>query len=260
VICKLTGTRAKLDEAMTPLGTLIFEHDGTELVGEVAVPCAPGPHPAVLVMHTAHGLSDLMRERARQLANLGYLAVATDMYGGRECDTGRALDGSLMMGLVNVPGRLRARCVAWYDQVKQQSDVDTERVAAIGFCFGGMCVLELARSGVDVKAVISYHGLLTTPTPAAVGAIQGQVAIYTGARDPYAPSQHVETLRQEMIAAQSRFQITVFSDACHAFTDPHAGAIGRPGIAYDVIADRVSWAGTVALLESTIGNAERHSG
>jgi dienelactone hydrolase len=201
-----------------------------------------------------------MRARARQLANLGYLAVATDMYGGRECNTGRALDGSLMMGLLNVPGRLRARCVAWYEQVKARFDVDPQRVAAIGFCFGGMCVLELARSGVDVKASVSYHGLLTTATPAAVGAIQGQSAIYTGAKDPYVPNEHVEALRQEMVSSRSRFQITVFNDACHAFTDPHAGAMGRPGIAYDAIADRVSWAGTLALLDATIGNATHNLG
>src|ERR1700730_5432900 len=100
-------------------------------------------------------------------------------------------------------------------------------------------------AGADVKAVVSYHGLLTTSAPAEPGAIQGQVAIYTGAKDPYAPSQDVEALRQEMSAAGARFQIMVFSGACHGFTDPTAGAMGRAGIAYDAIADRVSWAGTV---------------
>jgi dienelactone hydrolase len=237
---------------MTQLSLVPLRHEDIELIGEIAVPNAPGPHPAVMVMHNAHGLGELMRERVRQLANLGYVAVATDMYGGGECDTERALNGTLMMGVLNAPGRLRARTAAWYGHLKSRSDVDPQRIAAIGFCFGGMCALELARSGADVKAVVSYHGLLTTPQPAAVGAIKGYIAIYTGAKDPYAPRDHVEVLRQEMLAAQARFQITVFNEACHAFTDPEAGTAGRPGLAYDAIADRVSWAGTLALLESTI--------
>jgi dienelactone hydrolase len=87
----------------------------------------------------------------------------------------------------NEPERLRARAVAWYEEVKNRSDVDPVRVAAIGFCFGGMCVLELARSGADVKAVISFHGLLSTSRPAAPGTVDGNVAIYAEGKDPYAP-------------------------------------------------------------------------
>jgi dienelactone hydrolase len=133
-------------------------------------------------------------------------------------------------------------------------------IAAIGFCFGGQCVLELARSGADVKAVVSFHGLLSTSMPATPGAIQGQVAIYTGAKDPYAPAEHVTALQQELTAAGARFQVMVFSEACHAFTDPNAAALGREGIAYDLIADHVSWAGTIALLETTIGSRANGAG
>jgi len=160
--------------------------------------------------------------------------------------------GALMVDLVSVPQRLRARAGAWYEALKARPEVDPRRVAAIGFCFGGMCVLELARSGVDVKAVVSYHGLLTTAISAAPGAIQGPVAIYTGAKDPYATLEQVEAVRQELTSAGARHQITVFSEAYHAFTDPQADSMGRPGIAYDALADRVSWAGTLALLEATI--------
>jgi len=231
---------------------IAFDHDGTTLVGQIAIPEKRGPHPAVMVMHTAHGLSEMMRERVRRLSDLGYVAVATDMYGGGEYHTDPKSAGASMMELLNAPKRLRARAVAWYSQLKATPEVDPQRVAAIGFCFGGLCVLELARSGADVKAVVSYHGLLTTSAPAEPGAVQGQIAIYTGAKDPYAPPQNVEALQHEMSAAGARFQITVFSEACHAFTDPNAGAMGREGIAYDAIADNVSWAGTVALLEETI--------
>lgn len=113
-------------------------------------------------------------------------------------------------------------------------------------------MLELARSGVDVKAVISFHGLLTTALPAKPNSIQCQTAIYTGAKDPYAPAADVDVLRDELTQAGAHFQITVFNDAYHAFTDPQSSAMGRPGIAYDPIADKVSWAGALALLEATL--------
>jgi dienelactone hydrolase len=246
---------------MTELHALAFDHDGVELVGQMAVPESPGPHPAVMVMHTGLGLGEMMRERARRLAQLGYVAVATDMYGGGvDYHTDPKSGGSLMKDLLTPPQRLRARAVAWYEQVKARPEVDPQSVAAIGFCFGGQCVLELARSGADVKAVVSFHGLLSTSMPAASGAVHGEVAIYTGAKDPYAPAEHVKALQEEMAAAGAHFQITVFSDAYHAFTDPNADAMGRDGIAYDPIADRVSWAGTVALLEATISRRAIGSG
>jgi dienelactone hydrolase len=240
---------------MTELRAIAFDHDGVKLVGQMAVPQQPGPHPAVMVMHTAMGLGEMMREKVRRLAELGYVAVATDMYGGGiDYHSDPKSGGTLMQDLLTPPQRLRARAVAWYEQVKARPEVDPRSVAAIGFCFGGLCVLELARSGADVKAIVSFHGLLSTSMPALPGAVHGLVAVYTGGKDPYAPPEHVTALQQEMAAAGARFQITVFSDACHAFTDPNAAAmaIGRAGIAYDRIADQVSWAGTVALLEATL--------
>jgi dienelactone hydrolase len=237
---------------MQELGVMVLQHEGVELVGAVGVPKSPGPHPAVMVMHTALGLSPMMRERVDRLVGLGYVGVATDMYGGGQYHADPAGAGAPMTALLNAPQRLRARAVAWYEQIKARPDVDPRRVAAIGFCFGGLCVLELARSGADVRAVVSYHGLLKALMPADAGAFRGQIAIYSGAKDPYAPAEDVETLRREMTGAGAQFRITVFNEACHAFTDPHAAEIGRAGIAYDAIADRVSWAGTVALLEATL--------
>ncbi len=238
---------------MTELRAIAFDHDGVKLVGQMAVPQQPGPHPAVMVMHTALGLGELMREKVRRLAQLGYVAVATDMYGGGvDYHPDPKTGGTLMKDLLTPPQRLRARAVAWYEHLKTRPGVDPQNIAAIGFCFGGQCVLELARSGVEVKAVVSFHGLLSTTMPAVPDAIRGLVAVYTGGKDPYAPAEHVTGLQQEMTAAGARFQITVFSDAAHSFTDPNAGAMGREGIAYNRIADQVSWAGTVALLEATL--------
>jgi dienelactone hydrolase len=114
------------------------------------------------------------------------------------------------------------------------------------------CVLELARSGADVKAVVSYHGILTTAMPAKAGAVKAHVAVYTGAKDPYAPREHVDALQDEMIAAGARWQITVFGAAYHAFTDPDAAVKSVSGLAYDPLADRLSWAGTEALLDALL--------
>lgn len=239
---------------MTGLQTVSCHHEGADLRGEMAAPAAGGRHPAVLVMHTALGLSDHMRHQARLLAQRGYVAVATDMYGGglylRNPEKEAA--GTFSM-LLEKPGLLRARTVAWHAQVSQLPNVDPARIAAIGYCFGGRCVLELARSGADVRAVVSYHGLLDTTARAKRGAIRGLVSVYTGARDPYAPDKDVEALRQEMTAAETRLQLTVFSHAAHGFTDPDAAKAGRPGIEYDALAERVSWAGTLAILQSELG-------
>lgn len=234
---------------MSALQEISFEHEGALLNGLVALPEGAGPFPAVLVMHTALGLGDQVRQTALRLAKLGYAAIVTDMYGGGA----EAADAvAAYTFLHDKPELQRARIVAWFDTAAALQEVDSSRIAAIGYCFGGQCVLELARSGADVKAVVSYHGLLTTAHPAQPGAIKGLVSVWTGAKDPYAPSEDVDALRQELEAAGARWQVTVFSDAEHGFTDPHAGTMGRPGISYNALADRTSWAGTLALLEAVL--------
>ncbi len=233
-------------------------HGDTALRGQIALPPGDGPHPAVLVMASAYGLGDQARNTAMRLANLGYAAIATDMYGdGLYTIYGDAV-GKAMMPLHQNPDMLRARTVAWYETVAAHPQVDATRIAAIGYCFGGQCVLELARSGAGVKAVISFHGLLQTARPAAPGVIKGAVIAYCGGQDPYAPQAHIDALRAEMAAAGARHHITLFSDAAHSFTDPNAEktAGGRAGIAYHPLADRVSWAGTWALLEAVLGGGK----
>ena len=210
--------------------SMTVQHDGVELVGQVAVPESPGPHPAVMVMHNAHGLGEQVRERAHRLARLGYVAVATDMYGGGVHHTDPEASGRSMMEIFSAPERLRARAVAWYEELKNRPDVDPHRVAAMGFCFGGMCALELAH-GADAKAIISFHGLLSTSQPAQPGSIEGSVAIYTGGKDPYKPAEQVEAVRKELTAAGAYLQVTVFADAYHGFADPDSAAMNREDIA-----------------------------
>jgi dienelactone hydrolase len=223
------------------------------LTGQLISPDGPGPHPGVLVMHDAHGLGPQSRERAQRLAALGYVALATDMYGGGAYFESQLGSGPTFMALFERPDYLRARVVAGYDALKGRPDVDPDRIAAVGFCFGGMCVLELARSGVDVKAVVSFHGLLTTALPAGPDLIKGQVVAFCGGKDPYAPLEQVDGLRDEMTKAGAPWAVTVYGEAYHAFTNPDGGTGELPGIAYDPLSDTLSWASTVALLAEVLG-------
>ena len=236
---------------MTNLSTVTCRHEGANLQGQLALPASPGPHPAVMVMHNAHGLGPQVRESARLLAHEGYLALATDMYGDGIFHEDPSGAGASLGPLWKNPQLLRARVVAWYECLKERAEVATNRMAAIGYCFGGQCVLELARSGADLKAVVSYHGILTTAMPAKPGTVRAHVAVYTGAEDPYAPRKHVDDFQDEMQAAGARWQIMSFGRCCHAFTDTHIRA-NLPGLAYDPIADKVSWAGTLALLKAVL--------
>jgi len=235
-------------EGMEPVE---FEHGGTLLRGYAALPDESGPSPAVLVMHSAVGIGHEVNEHAaRKLAEQGYLAVCTDMYGAHL--EGAPLDQAAVAFMENRadPVKQRARIVAWFDAVAGRSDVDRERIAAVGFCYGGMSVLELARSGADVKAVVSYHGTLETHAPAEPGVIKGHVVAYCGASDPYAPLDDVDNLRKELIAAEARtYQITVFGDAAHGFTDPQAARLELEGVEFDALSNDLSWTGTLVLLE-----------
>lgn len=203
-------------------------------------------------MHDAMGLGRFNERRAHLLADRGYIALATDMYGGGVHCEDPAEAGKHFRPFHDKPELIRSRVVAWYEKLKSMPEVDENRIAAIGFCFGGQCVLELARSGEDVKAVVSYHGLLTTPSPAKPDSLNNTVAVYTGSKDPYAPREDVETLRNEMAASGAEFQLTEFSHAWHAFTNPNPPMGVESGMQYDAVSDAVSWAGTLALFDQSL--------
>lgn len=234
---------------MNDLEPFSIDHGGLALNGLVARPEGSGPFPTVIVMHSALGIHHQVQAKARALAALGYLAVVTDMYGAAAYEAGAEGPGLAFAAFAERPALLRERVVAWFDATRARDDVDPARVAAIGYCFGGTCVLELARSGAEVKAVCSYHGILTTHAPALPGAIKGHVAAFCAGHDPYAPMDHVRALEEELVAAGASWQMTVYGDAEHGFTDPQAAEIGHPGISYDAIADKASWAAALAVLE-----------
>src|ERR1700710_984835 len=201
-----------------------------------------GKRPGVLVFHEGLGLGEHIIGRAQRISKLGYVALAADMFGDRR----QAGDLEDMRGLVgdlrNEPARLRARAHAALTTLASLPQVDAERLCAIGFCFGGSVVLELARDGADLKAVVSFHGVLATKAPALAGKVKASVLVLTGANDPLAPPDHVAAFENEMRTARVRdWQVVTYGNTHHAFTNPAADGAFLPGTLYNEQSDRRSW-------------------
>ncbi|MFT4056893.1 MAG: dienelactone hydrolase family protein [Novosphingobium sp.] len=226
-------------------------HEGVILEGFAARPRGDGPHAAVLMIPGATGPGPSFEAAVRAIADHGYLAVACSMYErGADMTTPQSA-GRYFADLMARPELLRERVVAWFETVRDLPGVDPERVAAIGYCFGGKCVLELARSAAPVRAVSSFHGLLATHAPAEPGTVVPRIAVWTGGRDPYVPRADFEALRAELDHAAADYSATEFAQARHAFTDPDHDGIAE-GIAYDAAAHRIAWNGTLALLDVSL--------
>lgn len=239
------------------LSALDCRHGNVLLRGELLRPggdvaASGGTRGAVLMFPGATGAAPSFRKTMRELADAGYVVAGIDMYGADADISTPEAAGEHFVALLNDPSTLRDRVVLWHETVRALEGVDASRIAAIGYCFGGKCVLELARSGADLQAVVSYHGLLTTHAPAQPNEVRCRVAVWSGGKDPYAPVAELDALRSEFDAAGVDYQVTLFSRAQHSFTDPDHDGL-QEGIAYDRTAHRVAWAGTLALLEETIG-------
>lgn len=242
------------------LEKITYIHDGVTLTGILGLPDRTGePLPGILVAHAADGITAGIQERVRRLADLGYVAFAADLYGGSHPLAGAAV-GDAMMALRADHEYFRGRIQAAYDVLTARPEVDASRTAAIGYCFGGMAVLELARSGAPVRGVVSYHGLLTTPAPAKPGEVKARILVCTGALDPYAPREEVDALQDELVAAGVDWQLIIYGAAEHAFAilGPLAD-VGLPGRSHNPSADRQSWAATLAFFNE-IFSAESVSG
>lgn len=208
------------------------------------------PRPGVLVFHEGLGLGDFEMARARMLADLGYVALAADMYGDRRRARNLQEVATLVGDIRNRSELMRARGRAALTTLAALPQVDANRVAAIGFCFGGAVVLELARDGADLKAAVSFHGVLTTQAPAVAGSVKARVLVCTGADDPLAPPDQVKAFEDEMRAAKVKdWQVISYGNTLHGFTNPAAdGSMLRTAL-YSAQADRRSWASMRGLLE-----------
>ena len=235
------GTAAAAPAALVEQ-VVTYDQGGTTLEGFLVYDDAvAGPRPGVLVVHQWMGLTDNERMRARMLAELGYVALACDVYGQgvRPVDTkGASAEAGKYYG---DRALFRARLAAGLARLQAEKLVDKTRIAAVGYCFGGGGVLELARSGAQLAGVVSFHGSLDSPLPAQAGAVKAKVLVCHGAVDPYVKPEAVDGFIAEMEAAGVDYQLVMYAHAVHAFTQRAAGDDPAKGAAYDAAADARSW-------------------
>lgn len=249
--------RALLISALLLLGSILPAHagivakevdytvNGTVMKGYLAYDDKiKGARPGVLVVHEWWGLNDYARKRARMLAELGYTALALDMYGdGKQAhhpDDANKFSSEVMKN----QDMAKARFKAGYELLAKQKTVDPQRIAAIGYCFGGAVVLEMARSGADLKGVVSFHGNLGTANPAGKGAVKAKLLVLTGADDPFVPAEQVAQFKKEMDAAGADYKLIAYPGAKHSFTNPDADKFGKQfnlPLEYNKAADEASW-------------------
>lgn len=218
-----------------------YQDGGTTCKGFLAWDDAiEGKRPGVLVVHEWWGLNDYARGRAKQLAALGYVAFAADMYGDGKVTEHPQEAGKMATEIRNNLAGWRKRARLALEVLTQQATCDASRLAAIGYCFGGSTVLQLALDGADLDAVVTFHGALTVPTPEEAKRVRGTILVCHGAQDNFIPEQTIQEFRGAMDAANADWSMIYYAHAKHGFTVPENGE-GKGGMAYDQHADKRSW-------------------
>lgn len=217
----------------------------TRLKGYLAYDDAvKGKRPGILVVHEWWGHNEYARKRARMLAELGYTALAVDMYGeGKQAD--HPDDAAQFAAEVrkNLP-RTQARFEAALKLLREHETTDAEHTGAVGYCLGGGVALEMARRGLNLDGVVSVHGSLNTMSPAKPGQLKPKILILTGADDPFIPAKEIEAFESEMKAAKADYRLIAYPGAVHSFSNPDATAIGEKyglPLRYDETTDKASW-------------------
>lgn len=218
-----------------------YKEGDVELEGYVSYDDKKKNTPGILVVHEWMGLDDYVKSRADQLAKLGYVAFAPDIYGKgvRPATTDDA--GKIAGKFKSDRPLLRKRAMAGLDQLLAVPTVDKSRVAAIGYCFGGTTALELARAGADIDGVVSFHGGLSAQNMTDAKNIKAKVLVLHGADDPNVPVAEVKTFEKEMRDANVDWQLVSYGGAVHKFSNPNAGNDNSKGYAYNEKADKRSW-------------------
>ena len=197
--------------------------------------------PAVIIVHEWWGLNDYVKRRAQDVAKLGYVAFAADMFGDGKTTTDPKEAGKLAGSVKSDPKVELARAQAALDVLKKRPEVETNRIAAMGYCFGGSVALDMARAGWPLAGVVSFHGALATKTHAEAGKVKAKILACHGADDPMVPADEVMGFQDEMRKAKADWVFTSYANAVHAFTNPDADKFGIPGVAYNEKADKRSW-------------------
>jgi len=207
--------------------TVVYQHQGVDFEGHLAFPeGTESPKPAVMVVPTWVGRDAFACRKAEQLAQWGYTALAVDLYGEAKVGQTPEESSALMKGLLSDRSLLKDRLWTALEVLKAQPESDPDQVAAIGFCFGGLCVLDLARSGANLQGVISFHGLFHPPVGLPTPPIQAKILILHGFDDPLAPPEEALVLGRELTHRGADWQLHVYSHTMHAFTNPTANDPG----------------------------------
>jgi len=262
---KLLLTSLAAVSTLTPMTTpaaiqtkpIEYQQGGTTLEGVLVYDDAiQGKRPGVLIVHQWLGLTDYEQHRAEMLAKLGYVAFCADIYGKgvRPKDTSEA--GPLASKYKKDRALLRARVNAGLDVLKHNQWADPGRIAAIGYCFGGTTVIELARSGANLAGVVSFHGGLDSPTPADGANIKCKVLACHGADDPFVKANDLAAFEAEMRDHHVDWQLIAYGGAVHSFTQPMAGNDNSKGAAYNERADKRSWAAMKQFFAELFGQAK----
>jgi dienelactone hydrolase len=230
-----------------------YRDGATDLIGFLAYDDAKAAAPGVLIVPQWMGLTDYEKGRAQQLAGLGYVAFCADIYGGGHVAKDTSESGALAGKFKGDRALFRSRLNAGLQALRKSPTIDAKRCAAIGYCFGGTGVLELARSGADVLGVVSFHGGLDSPTPADGKNIKATVLVLHGADDPYTPKADIAAMEKELKDAGVDYQLVFYSGAVHSFTQPMAGNDPSKGAAYNEKADKRSWRAMLDFFQELFG-------
>jgi dienelactone hydrolase len=231
-----------------------YKQGTTTLKGFVAWDDAvKGKRPGVIVVHEWWGLNDHARQQAKRLAQAGYVGFAIDMYGNGKVATHPDDAKAFVAEATSNPTVAKARFDAAVALLKKRPEVNSKQIGAVGYCFGGAVVLNMARAGEPLAFVATFHGALATKEPAKKGAIKSRLLIMAGTDDPMVDKAQVDAFKSEMTAAGAKYEVIEYPGAKHAFTNPDADKAGVPGLAYNAKADQESFAALLKLMSEVFG-------
>jgi dienelactone hydrolase len=246
-----------LDESLGSLAVAIvrnveYQADGVVMRGRMAVPESEGPFPGVLIAHEANGLDDYQAGRATTLAELGIAAFALDYHGNGKVFTDSEEMSARLGDLGSDVELIRTLARAGFNVLLAEPKVDPSRVAAIGYCFGETVMMELARTGADLRAVVGFHPGLNILRPGDSQRIRGSVLMCVGADDPITPPERRIAFEEEMRSSGVDWRINLYGGAVHSFTHPRSATMGTPGLKYDQRAAQRSWRAMLDLFNEVL--------
>lgn len=221
--------------------TIDYQDGDTQLEAYIAYDnTSKEKRPTILIAHTWAGRDDFVEEKARRLAEMGYIGFALDVYGKGIFGGGIETNSKLMKPFIDNRALLQRRLFSALETAKKLCVVDSTKIAVMGYCFGGLCALDIARSGIDLKGVVSFHGLLKSPENIPTEKIKAKVLVLHGHDDPMVPPDAILAFEKEMTNAEADWQLHIFGGTMHGFTNPKSKDPNL-GTVFNVLADKRSW-------------------